>query len=77
MGYACDHVDSGQDSHLAEYTCAICCSLVDAPLLTTCHHVFCTGCLQACHAGLESKPQPSRQGSTHSDALRPGMPHRA
>ena len=46
MGYACEYVDSGQVNHLAEFTCAICCNLVDAPLLTTCHHVFCTACLQ-------------------------------
>jgi len=34
-----------QTNHLAEFTCAICCNLVDAPLLTACHHVFCTACL--------------------------------
>ena len=42
MGYSTEYVDTGQENHLAEFTCAICCNLVDAPLLTTCHHVFCT-----------------------------------
>lgn len=46
MGYSTEYVDSGQENHLAEFTCAVCCNLVDAPLLTTCHHVFCTSCLQ-------------------------------
>jgi len=36
----------GQDNHAAEFTCAICCSLVDAPLLTRCQHIFCLACLQ-------------------------------
>lgn len=46
MGYALEHVQPGQENHAAEFTCAICCALVEAPLLTTCHHLFCMACLQ-------------------------------
>jgi len=46
MGYSLDLLLPGQDGHYAEYTCAICQNLVDAPLLTACQHVFCTSCLQ-------------------------------
>ena len=46
MGLAQEYVVEGQDAHLAEFTCTICLSLVDAPLLTACNHVFCTSCLQ-------------------------------
>lgn len=46
MGFSLDDVVEGQEAHVAEYTCAICFGLVDAPLLTMCHHVFCTACLQ-------------------------------
>lgn len=36
----------GQDGHVAEFICAVCCALVDAPLLTRCNHIFCMACLQ-------------------------------
>ena len=46
MGYSLDLLLPGQEAHYAEYTCAICFNLVDAPLLTVCQHIFCTSCLQ-------------------------------
>ena len=46
MGYPLELIEPNQDGHAAEFTCAVCCSLVDAPLLTTCSHVFCMSCLQ-------------------------------
>lgn len=42
-----------QDGHAAEFMCSICFGLVDAPLLTTCHHIFCMACLQQ---WLDEKP---------------------
>ncbi len=45
MGFPLDYVEPNQEAHLAEFTCAVCFQLVDAPLLTTCHHVFCQTCL--------------------------------
>ena len=36
----------GQDGHVAEFVCAVCFGLVDAPLLTMCNHIFCMACLQ-------------------------------
>ena len=35
----------GQDGHVAEFICAVCVGLVDAPLLTRCQHIFCMACL--------------------------------
>jgi len=46
MGFSLDDVCDGQEGHSAEFTCAICFNLVDAPLLTRCQHVFCLSCLQ-------------------------------
>ena len=46
MGLSTEYLAQGQDAHAAEFMCAICCNLVDAPLLTQCQHVFCTSCLQ-------------------------------
>ena len=46
MGYALELIEPNQEAHSAEFTCAVCCNLVDAPLLTRCHHVFCLSCLQ-------------------------------
>lgn len=56
MGFSLDHVLDGQDAHYAEYTCAVCFQLVDAPLLTRCQHVFCTSCLQDWFANKPSCP---------------------
>ena len=53
MGLDTSCVVDGQENHAAEFTCAICCNLVEGPLLTVCHHVFCTACLQD---WLASKP---------------------
>jgi hypothetical protein len=46
MGFSLDCVLPNQDAHAAEYTCAVCFQLVDAPLLTACQHVFCQHCLE-------------------------------
>ena len=43
----------GQDGHVAEYVCAVCVSLVDAPMLTRCQHIFCMSCLQT---WMDNKP---------------------
>lgn len=43
----------GQDGHAAEFICAVCFGLVDAPLLTRCNHIFCLACLQQ---WLDQKP---------------------
>ena len=61
MGYSLDHVEAGQENHAAEYTCAVCCALVEAPLLTTCHHIFCTACLQDWFNTKPSCPTCSRE----------------
>ena len=71
MGYACEYVDSGQVNHLAEFTCAICCNLVDAPLLTTCHHVFCTACLQDWFDQSKKEARSAARCPTCSEALDP------
>jgi len=71
MGYSCEYVDSGQVNHLAEYTCAICCNLVDAPLLTTCHHVFCTACLQDWFDQSKKEARSAAKCPTCSQALDP------
>ena len=60
-----------QVNHLAEYTCAICCSLVDAPLLTTCHHVFCTACLQDWFDQTKKEARTAAKCPTCSQALDP------
>ena len=46
MGFSDTQIVDGQEQHAAEFTCTVCLNLVDAPLLTTCAHVFCTACLQ-------------------------------
>ena len=71
MGYACEYVDSGQVNHLAEFTCAICCNLVDAPLVTTCHHVFCTACLQDWFDQSKKEARSAARCPTCSEALDP------
>ena len=56
MGISLDDVCDGQVNHSAEFTCAVCFGLVDAPLLTTCQHVFCMSCLQDWMANKPSCP---------------------
>jgi len=56
MGISLDDVCEGQEAHAAEFTCAICFNLVDAPLLTVCQHVFCLACLQDWMASKPSCP---------------------
>jgi len=46
---------------MAEFTCAVCFNLVDAPLLTVCQHVFCTSCLQDWFDKKPSCPTCSRE----------------
>jgi len=53
QGISTDLVCEGQDNHAAEFLCPVCCQLVDAPLLTSCNHVFCLACLQD---WMEQKP---------------------
>ena len=61
MGYSLDLVEPHQESHSAEFTCAVCFQLVDAPLLTTCQHVFCMACLQDWFGTKPSCPTCSRE----------------
>ena len=60
----------------AEFTCAVCFQLVDAPLLTTCHHVFCMSCLQDWMSNKPSCPTCTRELDPRHGAgeLRLGSP---
>mmetsp|Transcript_3459 Transcript_3459/g.9850 ORF Transcript_3459/g.9850 Transcript_3459/m.9850 type:complete len:580 (-) Transcript_3459:532-2271(-) len=74
MGFLLDLCSESDENHYAEFVCVICTQLVEAPLLTSCSHVFCEGCLKqwigsanhkcpTCSALLQQTPQPLAQAS--------------
>ena len=45
MGFSLDLVIS-DENHYHEFICAICAQLAEPPSLTSCNHVFCSGCIE-------------------------------
>jgi hypothetical protein len=45
MGFSLELVLS-PEAHCVEFTCAICCQLVEYPMHTSCSHVFCQDCIR-------------------------------
>lgn len=75
MGFPLELCAASDDNHTAEFICVICTSLVEAPVITECSHVFCRGCIEqwtvqrqnhrcpTCSAALHQLPQPLQQAS--------------
>jgi len=75
MGFSGEIVSS--KSHFEEFVCAVCSELVDleANVVTTCHHIFCSACMDEWLARRKSCPVCQNDLSLKSTGVLPPLRH--